>query len=183
MKVIRTEEKELATVPDDPDYHRCLDPETYDKKIETFQDIEKVLSQITFAPSCVDMGWGWQVEMVYTHEAVLDYGGEAPPKDRYVEPRMVEHKYRHAGYRLRTSFRRPDRETGTLETGWGRWWEVTKEVTVSGIVKTAFAAARMILEHELMESFKWKNARVFDPHNTVQELAALGGARYTDGIP
>jgi hypothetical protein len=162
MKVIRTEEDELVTVPNRPDYHRCLDPETYDEKLENIAGIEKVLAQITFAPSCVDMNWGWQVEEVWG------------PKGDAFDP---------IAYRLRTSFQRPDRETGKLETGWGRWWEVPKDITVSGVVKTAYAAARMILEHELMESFKWKNARVFDPHNTVQELARLGSARYVDGIP
>ena len=117
---------------------------------------------MTLAASCVDMDWGWQVEEV------------SGPKGDAALP---------IAYRLRTTFRRPDRETGEYSTGFGRWWEVPHDVTISGIIKTAFAAAKMILEHELMESFKWRNARVFDPHNTVQELAGLTGARWIDSIP
>ena len=172
MKTIRTKEKALESVPNDPDYHRCLDPETYDKKVDGLGGVEAVLAQVTFAPSCVDMDWGWQVQAVFVQE------GPSVTVEGVTATQAIP-----AGFRLRTTFRRPERSSGEVQTGFGRWWEVPPDVTVSGVVKTAFAAAKMILEHELMESFKWKNARVFDPHNTVQELASLGSNRYVDGIP
>jgi len=132
------------------------------------EDVRKTLSQLSFAPSCVDMGWEWEVEVVYRMDA------ENPLPGR---PQMVG-----CSYRLRTTFMRPDRETREIKKGFGRWWEVPLDVTVSGVVKTAFAAAKMILEHELMESFKWRDARVFDPHHTVGELASIQPGRYTDSI-
>lgn len=116
-------------------------------------DVRYVLSCITFAPSCVDMGWDWEVESIGS----TTYDGTE----------------RLRGYALRTTFRRPERESGEIATGYGRWWFVPHDITVSGIVKTAFAAAKMILEHEIMESFKWQGKRVFDPHNSVELLAYL----------
>jgi hypothetical protein len=116
-------------------------------------DVRYILSCITFAPSCVDMGWDWEVESVGST--------------------LYDGTKRLQGYALRTTFRRPERETGEISTGYGRWWFVPHDITESGIVKTAFAAAKMILEHEIMESFKWRGKRVFDPHNSVELLAYL----------
>lgn len=121
--------------------------------------VKSVLNAITFAPSCVDMYWSWEVEDVF----VVRDGN-----DRSTQAAMTQ-----VAYRLRTTFRRPDRDTGEAAIGYGRWWEVPKDTTVSGVVKTAFAAAKMILEHELMESFKWNGVRVFDPHNNVLDLAQI----------
>lgn len=134
-----------------------------DERVNSVEDVRKILSQISFAPSCVDMGWEWQAEPVFT----IARNGAA----------------NFVGYRLRTTFRRPDRDSGLVTKGFGRWWEIPADATVSAVVKTAFAAAKMILEHELMEAFKWKDQRCFDPHNSVAELASLNPARYVRGIP
>lgn len=147
------------------DHTRVLHDED-DRVCETVEDVVKVLADLDFAPSCVDMEWEFDVEDVFVRPA--DAFGEA------VDP---------AGYRIRTTFRRPDRDTGEIRRGEGRWWEVPLRVTESGVVKTAFAAAKLILEHELMESFKWKGVRVFDPHHSVRELAAIHPGRYNETIP
>jgi hypothetical protein len=125
----------------------------------TLEEIADILGKITFAPSCVDMGWAWEVEPVF----VIDGPHRGACGDDYSS----------AGFRLRTTFKRPDRVTGELQTGKGRWWEVPEDVSLSGVVKTAFAASKMILEHELMESFKFEGARIFDPHNEVKDLARV----------
>lgn len=135
--------------------------------VENTDDIMRIIGDLEFAPSCVDMSWCWQVEKVFT-EGEGNYG------------------FVGAGYRIRTSFLRPDRDAkpgAPPERGWGRWWEVPPNVTLSGVVKTCFAAAKMILEHELMESFKWKGQRIFDPHNTVEELASINPRRHVRSIP
>lgn len=126
-------------------------------------DVRRVLSKIKFAPSCVDMGWKWEVEEVFVIDG--SHGGSSGDD------------YAPAGFRLRTTFKRPDRTTGKIKVGKGRWWEVPADVTVSGVVKTAFAAAKLILEHELMESFKFDGSRVFDPHNDVRDLARISGRK------
>jgi hypothetical protein len=124
-----------------------------DEICESAGDIRTTLHRdISFEDSCVDMAWKWEVQEIYGPDGNL-------------EPAI--------GYRLRTSFQRPDRDTGKIGPGWGRWHEVPLEPTVSSLVKTAFVACKMILEHELMEAMKWKGKRPFDPHNTVQELVSL----------
>lgn len=121
----------------------------------TRDEVKAVLAKVTFAPSCVDMGWEWEV----VHSLAAHPIGD--------------------GWLMRTTFQRPDRDTGVVSKGFGRWWHVPLDVTESGLVKTAFAAAKMILEHELMESFLYAGVRLFDPHHTVEDLfvAAAGSPR------
>jgi len=116
--------------------------------------IEGWLAHIEFAPSCVDMGWRWEVV------AVEDV-----------------HTFALSGILIRTTFQRPDRDTGNVARGFGRWWHVPPGVTESGVVKTAYAAARMILEHELKESFRYQGARLFDPHHDIEDLRAAVASR------
>lgn len=122
-----------------------------DRSIASMTDLMNVLSRITFAPSCVDMGWKWAAEFV---------DGEG-----------------REGWLISTTFQRPDTNTGIIGRGIGRQWFVAKGTTVSGVVKTAFAAAKMILEHELMEAFFYDGARIFDPHNDVESLASIARKR------
>lgn len=115
--------------------------------ITGIEDIKFIVSCITFAPSCVDMGWDWEVH---------------PVDGNFLR-----------GYAIRTTFRRPERDSGEIATGYGRWWFVPEDITLSGVVKTAFKAAMLILEHELMESFKFQGKRPFDPHNSITDLISL----------
>ncbi|HVI40710.1 MAG TPA: hypothetical protein VM577_08620, partial [Anaerovoracaceae bacterium] len=39
-----------------------------DKIVNTEEDLRAILNQITFAPSCVDLDWQWDVEDVYSKE-------------------------------------------------------------------------------------------------------------------
>ncbi len=123
----------------------------------TQQDIERWLANVTFAPSCVDMGWMWEVVDVYG------------PDDVNCDPDLFS-SAEPFGYAIRTTFQRPDRDTGVISTGFGRWWLVPNDVTESGVVKTAYKAAMLILEHELMESFRYEGVRLFDPHHDVEDL-------------
>lgn len=116
--------------------------------INRFQAIQDILAKISFAPSCVDMGWRWEVVTVDTM-----LGGPG-------------------GFLIRTTFQRPDRDTGRIERGFGRWWHLPKDANESAVVKAAYAAAKLILEHELMESFHYEGARLFDPHHDVEDLYA-----------
>jgi hypothetical protein len=85
-------------------------------------------------------------------------------------------------WRIRCSFRRPERDTGEVGTGFGRWWLIEPGSTVSAVVKTMYAAAKMIVEHELLEAFKFDGGRPFDPHRTVQDLVSTApGTVITSG--
>lgn len=116
--------------------------------MHSMAEVTATLRALSFERSCVDMGWQWEVRRIDAKE-------HTPP---------------HYGWLIRCSFRRPDRETGAIGTGFGRWWMIEAEATESAVVKTAFAAAKMIVEHELHEAFKFRGRRVFDPHRTLGEL-------------
>lgn len=77
---------------------------------------------------------------------------------------VIDGKLAIKGWLIRCSFQRPDRETGAVGQGFGRWWFVAEGTTVSGIVKTMYAAAKLIVEHELLEAFRFDGCRPFDPH-------------------
>jgi hypothetical protein len=120
-------------------------------RIESEQALRAVLDQITFAPSCVNMGWAWQIETL--------------PNAR--------------GWLVNTTFRRPDTHTGEIGTGTGRQELIAFGATESAVVKTAWLLAELIVRHELMEAFLYKGVRIFDPHHTVDELSLPARARKT----
>jgi hypothetical protein len=106
-------------------------------------NLARVLNGITFAPSCVNMDWDWEIAEVDT------------------------------GFLIRTTFQRPDTETGEIGKGRGRWWFVDTAATDSGVVKTAWLACKQIVEHELMEAFLFSGVRVFNPHADIYDLHEL----------
>lgn len=105
------------------------------------KEIKKVIKNITFAPSNLDMGWKWEV------------------------------KETQEGFLIRTSFKRPDTNTGKIGTGFGRWMFVDKNIDERGLVMTAWLCAKLIVEHELMEALKYRGVRILDPHKSLDELA------------
>lgn len=110
--------------------------------VENEATLRHVLDGITFAPSCLDMGWGWQIETL-------------PGR----------------GWLINTTFRRPDTRTGEIGTGTGRKEFVAIGTSESGVVKTAWLLAELIVRHELMEAFLYRGVRIFDPHRTAEELS------------
>jgi hypothetical protein len=93
------------------------------------------------------MGWKWQIKETYDKKGNV------------------------IGFFIRCSFKRPDTNTGKIGTGYGRPMFVWKDTDDRGIVMTAWICAKLIVEHELMESFLYKNCRILDPHKSLEELA------------
>lgn len=104
-------------------------------------EIGRILSKITWVASCVDMDWKWEV------------------------------KYVDGGHLIRTTFQRPDINTGEVGTGYGRWMHIPDGTTKEGIVKTAWLCAELIVRHELMESFLFDGNKIFDPHKSITDLS------------
>lgn len=104
--------------------------------------IEEILSNISMAPSCLDMGWEWKVKQLGVH-----------------------------GFVFSLSFQRPDTNTGLVDRGWGRDWYVPEDATEKFVVMTSLLAIELIVRHEYMEAFHYKNARLVDPHKSLSELA------------
>jgi hypothetical protein len=119
-----------------------------DKLVQTTADVRAVLDQISFAPSCLDMGWKWEIEELRTG----------------AENALI-------GWHVNTTFQRPDTDTGVVGTGRGRKEFVAVGAGESSVVKTAWLLAELIIRHELMEAFLYRGVRIFDPHHTVDELS------------
>lgn len=121
--------------------------------VENQAQLRAVLDQISFAPSCVNMGWQWQVE----------------------ELRLPSGELR--GWLVNTTFRRPDTHTGEVGVGAGRQELITRGASESAVVKTCWLLAELIVRHELMEAFLYQGVRIFDPHHSVADLSMPAKAR------
>jgi hypothetical protein len=128
-----------------------------DEVVQTTAQLREVLDRISFAPSCVNMGWTWEIE-----ELPAPGGGLK-------------------GWLLNTTFRRPDTDTGIVGVGRGRQELIAVGASESGVVKTAWLLAELIVRHELMEAFLYRGVRLFDPHHTVDELSMPHRARQAKG--
>lgn len=130
----------------------------HEEKVCTKEQIQRVLANISFVPSCVDFEWKWQVEQVFR-------------VDHKANPHNLDiHPFVFAGWLVNTTFRRPDTNTGQIATGAGRKEFIPYGITVSGVVKTCFLLCRLIVEHEIMESYCYNGNRPFDPHNSINDL-------------
>lgn len=65
----------------------------------------------------------------------------------------------------------PDPVTGEPQRG--RTWLLEEEMTDSEVVLTAFKAILTAEEHETRENFRYKNAKIFNPHIDVDTLVEL----------
>jgi len=99
------------------------------------------------------MGWTWEIEELPEASGALK------------------------GWLVNTTFQRPDTHTGVLGTGRGRKEFIAVGASESGAVKTAWLLAELIVRHELMEAFRYRGVRIFDPHHTVDELSMPHRAR------
>jgi hypothetical protein len=127
-----------------------------DKKMQTTADLRAVFDEIGFNPSNLDMGWTWEIEELPEPTGALK------------------------GWLVNTTFQRPDTHTGIIGTGRGRKEFIALGTSESGAVKTAWLLAELIVRHELMEAFRYRGVRIFDPHHTVDELSMPHRARGAD---
>lgn len=74
------------------------------------------------------------------------------------------------GFHIWISGIEPDTYTGKMELQEGRKWFVRAKSTPSDVVRTAFKAVATWAEHEMRESFKYKDVRVFSPHLDLDKL-------------
>ena len=123
--------------------------------IESAEQLRAVLDQISFAPSCVNMGWQWQIEELRLQSGDL------------------------RGWLVNTTFRRPDTHTGEIGVGAGRKELVAFGASESAVVKTCWLLAELIVRHELMEAFLYQGVRIFNPHHSIAELSMPARAEHT----
>jgi len=74
-------------------------------------------------------------------------------------------------------------QTGEAYRWTGRKWFLSLHMTDSEIVQTCWAAAKMAMEHELRETFKWRGEPIFRPHFDIlalHEISAEGRVDHRD---
>jgi hypothetical protein len=118
-----------------------------DKIIENHIDLETVLDQIKLVNTVLDFDWHFNW------------------KEINVEGRI--------GWFVWVSFKRPDTETNKCGIGRGRDEIIWQGTTTSGVVKTCWLLVELVVRHELMEGFRWQGKRIFNPHNSVVDLASI----------
>lgn len=74
---------------------------------------------------------------------------------------------------LQWRFKAACSKTGEACEQSGRKWQLSTWMTQSELVNTAFKAALTAEEHECREHFKWNGKRIFNPHISVEALAAV----------
>ena len=126
-----------------------------DSIIETTKQLQETLERISFKNTVLDFKWRFE----YTPIIIKTATG-------------VE-EYSESAWLLFVSFERPDTITGEIGRGRGRDEIIKKGTTLSGVVKTAWLLVELMIRHELMEGFRFDGQRIFNPHNSVLELAAI----------
>ena len=79
----------------------------------------------------------------------------------------------HGGLYLQVRCEATCNVTGEPMNWSGRKWRLSKFMTKSELVQTAFKAVITATEHEVREQFKYKGTSIFDPHYDVDALHAL----------
>jgi hypothetical protein len=86
------------------------------------------------------------------------------------------------GY-LVISFRAVDTDTGGWTTQRGRKWNLSRHMTRSEIIQTAFLAVMTAEEHEIRETFSYRGVPVFGPHLDVEALVEIHGRHDARATP
>lgn len=78
---------------------------------------------------------------------------------------------------LQVQFNAPCAKSGTPGRVHGRKWFLSRHMTESEFVQTAFAAVLAAIEHEAREHFRYYGQAVFGPHFDVNDLVLLAMKR------
>ena len=126
--------------------------------IESEAELVDVLSQVSFENTVLDFKWKFEIRPVVVFPAT---------NDSYLVEGMKQ------GWLVWVSFERPDTQSGEVGRGRGRDEIIWEGTTESGVVKTAWLLVKLMLDHEIMEGFRYKDYRIFNPHHSVLDLAKV----------
>lgn len=112
--------------------------------------IEKILEQVKYKD------WQFHIEEKHAYETSWDHLGKThtPITIMYMQVRFPD----------------ADLVTGIIETQHGRKWILSKHMTKSEVVATAFKAVMTAEEHEMREKFRYRGRMVYGPHFHVDAL-------------
>lgn len=153
-----------------------MDEPRYEATITTMDELRRALDAVSFAQSCIDMGWKWQVRPIFVPVSDTDAPYAGPEGHVGLAPNntvIIGDRAFGLAWEIRCSFRRPERETGVVGEGFGRWWPVDPGITESGLWKTMYLAVTTNVTHEVLEAYKVLGFRPFDPHRSIRDLINL----------
>lgn len=114
--------------------------------------------------------------------SLLDFAWEVLDQIRYKDWTLDAQEY-GPGIAIQVRFDSPDSQTGRPERQAGRLWPLPFDWTVSDLVRTAFLAIMTAEEHEIRETFRYRDRAIFGPHFDVEVLAMAIGLHETDVRP
>jgi len=123
----------------------------------TIGELRHILIGISFADSCINFNWGWEITEVHG----AGYNNEYNP----LESTLI------SGFLINTTFTRPDTNTGVIGIGKGRRMWIEETASETSVVMTAWVCVELIIKHEAMEAMKYRGAKILNPHKTLPELA------------
>ena len=126
-----------------------------DKTIRSTYCLEQCVNEVSMENTCLDFKWKFEVENV--------------KKPSFFNRSNCDKQ----GWFVSVTFERLDINTNVIGIGRGRKEYISFGSTESAVVKTCWLLIELVVRHELMEAFKWKNKRIFNPHNSVYELAKI----------
>lgn len=124
--------------------------------VEDRKTLEQVIADISMTNTCLDFQWKFEVEELRNDSDCAVYN----------DANLI-------GWFVNVAFQRPDTATGELGTGRGRKEFIARGSYESSVVKTCWLLIELVVRHELMEAFRYRNARIFNPHNSVHALASI----------
>jgi hypothetical protein len=127
-----------------------------DKQIKTTADLEAILANVSFKNTSLDFKWTFEVLPIIQPRPATVIGAPAL-----------------TGWFVQVAFERPDTQTGKIGIGRGRKELVEVGAWESGVVKTCWLLVELVVRHELMEAFHYMGVRIFNPHNSVHDLASI----------
>ena len=119
--------------------------------IINIDQLKKVLARINFVNTVLDFKWRFCVEPVEVHQ----------------------NSQVKKGWFLWAEFERPDTNTRNIGIERGRDEIIWEGTTDSGAIKTAWMVVKMLIKHELMESFQVDGHRPFNLHHTIEAFNSL----------
>lgn len=123
-----------------------------EQRIKNTEHLREVISKITFKNTVLDFKWAFELKPVVMYD---------------------ENHVGEEAWLVWVTFERPDTITGLVGRGRGRDEIIWAGSTVSAVVKTCWVLVELMVRHELMEGFRYDDCRIFNPHNSVGDLADL----------
>ncbi len=84
-----------------------------------------------------------------------------------------DQKYSRGRFFIQVTYKAKCNKTGKMQEWHGRKWYLSDHMTNDEVVKTAYAAFKATVEHEIMEGFKINGVVLFNPHVNYLSLIKI----------